>query len=155
MMPRHAPLLALATAGLILAATPGTFSQGAPTPPATPAPPATADGEPLDVLRVQNNVYAIFGAGGNITVQIGEQGPLLVDAGLAGTSDKVLAAVKTLSNKPIHDVVNTHIHPDHVGGNQAVNRRRLRQRRHHRRWTSRRDGLLTRKRPAADERRAR
>ena len=47
------------------------------------------------VLRVQNNVYAIFGAGGNITVQIGEQGPLLVDSGLAGTSEKILAAVKT------------------------------------------------------------
>jgi len=122
-MPRPAALVALATAGLILAATPGTFSQGAPTRPAASAPaapPAAAGGEPLDVLRVQNNVYAIFGAGGNITVQIGDQGAVLVDSGLAGTSDKVLAAVKTLSNKPIHDIVNTHIHPDHVGGNQAL-----------------------------------
>src|SRR5205814_817318 len=68
----------------------------------------------------QNNVYAIFGAGGNITVQVGEQGPLLVDSGLAGTSEKVIAAVKTVSDKPIRDIVNTHVHPDHVGGNKAL-----------------------------------
>jgi cyclase len=92
----------------------GQVATGAPV-----APAAAANGE-LDVLRVQNNVYAIFGAGANITVQVGEQGPLLVDAGLAGSSAKVLAAVKTLSDKPIHDVVNTHIHPDHTGGNQAL-----------------------------------
>jgi glyoxylase-like metal-dependent hydrolase (beta-lactamase superfamily II) len=107
--------LALLTAFLALIAPPATFSQSAP----AAAPPATTSGA-LDVVRVQNNVYAIFGAGGNITVQIGEQGPVLVDAGLAGTSDKVLAAIKTLSDKPIHDIVNTHMHADHTGGNQAL-----------------------------------
>ena len=105
----------LLSALLTLIAPAATFSQSAP----AAAPPATTAGA-LDVLRVQNNVYAIFGAGGNITVQIGDQGPVLVDAGLAGTSDKVLAAIKTLSDKPIHDIVNTHIHPDHTGGNQAL-----------------------------------
>jgi cyclase len=74
----------------------------------------------LEVLRVQNNVYAIFGAGGNITVQVGEQGPLLVDSGLAGASDRILAAVKTVSDKPIRDIVNTHIHPDHIEGNKVL-----------------------------------
>jgi cyclase len=74
----------------------------------------------LEILRVQNNVYAIFGAGGNITVQVGEQGPVLVDAGLAGSSDKVIAAVKTLSDRPIRAIIDTSIHPDHVGGNQAL-----------------------------------
>jgi glyoxylase-like metal-dependent hydrolase (beta-lactamase superfamily II) len=74
----------------------------------------------LEVLRVQNNIYAIFGAGGNITVQMGDQGSLLVDSGLAGSSDRVLAALKTISDKPIRGIVNTHIHPDHVGGNQAL-----------------------------------
>ena len=69
---------------------------------------------------MQNNVYAIFGAGGNITVQVGEQGPLLVDSGLAGTSEKILAAVEDLSDKPIRDIVNTHIHPDHIGGNKVL-----------------------------------
>jgi cyclase len=74
----------------------------------------------LEILRVQNNVYAIFGAGGNITVQVGEQGVLLVDAGLAGMSEKVIAAVKTVSDKPIRAIVDTSIYPDHVGGNQAL-----------------------------------
>ena len=72
------------------------------------------------MLPVQNNVYAIFGAGGNITVQVGEQGPLVVDSGLAGASEKIVAAVTTLSNKPIRAIVNTHIHPDHIGGNQVL-----------------------------------
>ena len=91
-----------------------TFSQGA------ASGPATAGAGELDILRVQNSVYAIFGAGGNITVQVGEDGPLLVDSGLAGTSDKVIAAVKTVSSKPIRDIVNTHIHPDHIGGNKVL-----------------------------------
>ena len=110
--------LTLLTAFLALSAPAATFSQSAPAA-APPAPPATTSGA-LDVVRVQNNVFAIFGAGGNITVQIGEQGPVLVDAGLAGSSDKVLAAIKTLSDKPIHDIVNTHIHADHTGGNQSL-----------------------------------
>jgi glyoxylase-like metal-dependent hydrolase (beta-lactamase superfamily II) len=74
----------------------------------------------LEVLRVQNNVYAIFGAGGNITVQVGDQGAVLVNAGLAGTSDKVLAAVKTVSDRPIRAIIDTDIQPDHVGGNQVL-----------------------------------
>jgi cyclase len=74
----------------------------------------------LEILRVQNNVYAIFGAGGNITVQVGEQGPVLVDAGLAGTSEKVIAAIKTVSDKPIRAIIDTNINPDHVGGNQTL-----------------------------------
>ncbi len=90
-----------------------TFSQGG----------ASGAAGGLEILHVQNNVYAIFGAGGNITVQIGEQGPLLVDAGLAGTSEKILAAVETLSPKPIRDIVNTHLHPDHIGGNQVLSTR--------------------------------
>ena len=68
-------------------------------------------------------MYAVFGAGGNITVQIGEQGPLLVDSGLAGASEKIIAAVETLSKKPIRDIVNTHLHPDHIGGNQVLSTR--------------------------------
>jgi cyclase len=91
-----------------------TFSQAG-------APRATSAGaSDLEILHVQNNVYAIFGAGGNITVQIGEEGPLLVDSGLAGASDKIIAAVKTISAKPIRDIVNTHIHPDHIGGNKVL-----------------------------------
>jgi cyclase len=82
-----------------------------------PPPAATGD---LDVLPVQGNVYMIAGAGGNITVQIGEMGVLVVDTGLGSMSDKVIAAVRKLSNKPLQYIVNTHFHQDHTGGNEAI-----------------------------------
>jgi cyclase len=101
-----------------------------PTAPAAPAPqgrgargaaPPAADAE-LHTLHVQGNVYMLVGAGGNITVQIGDDGVLLVDTGLAQNAEKVVAAVRTLSNKPIRYIINTHVHPDHVGGNDVIGR---------------------------------
>jgi cyclase len=74
----------------------------------------------IHVLPVQGNVYMLVGAGGNITVQAGDDGVLLVDAGLAGTSDKVDAAIRTISTKPIRYIIDTHVHADHVGGNAAL-----------------------------------
>ena len=74
----------------------------------------------LDVLPVQGNVYMIAGAGGNITVQVGDMGVLVVDTGLAPMSEKVIAAIRKISNKPLQYIVNTHFHPDHTGGNEAV-----------------------------------
>jgi glyoxylase-like metal-dependent hydrolase (beta-lactamase superfamily II) len=81
------------------------------------APPAA-----LETLRVQNNVYAIFGAGGNVTVQIGPDGVLLVDSGIAASSAALVAEVRKLSNAPIRFLINTHLHPDHTGGNVALSR---------------------------------
>src|SRR5689334_3318158 len=83
----------------------------------TPAQPASGD---LVTLKVQGNVYLISGAGGNIAVQTGEQGVLVVDSGLAAMSDRVVAAIRKLSDKPIQYIINTHVHPDHTGGNEAV-----------------------------------
>ncbi len=74
----------------------------------------------VHLIHVQGNVYAIFGAGGNITLQVGDQGVLLVDTGLAAMSGQVLEAIRSLSNKPIRYIVNTHIHQDHTGGNEAI-----------------------------------
>ena len=88
---------------------------------AAPAAPAPAPAE-LHILPVQGNIYMLVGAGGNITVQTGSDGVLLVDTGLAANADKVLAAVRTLSDKPIRYIINTHVHADHVGGNEAIAR---------------------------------
>jgi len=74
----------------------------------------------VETLKVQGNVYLITGAGGNIAVQIGDQGILVVDTGLAAMSAKVLAAIRKLSDKPIQYVINTHVHADHTGGNDAI-----------------------------------
>jgi cyclase len=94
-----------------------TTTVGAATPAATPPAPAPAE---LHILPVQGNISMLVGAGGNITVQSGSDGVLLVDTGLAPNSEKVLAAVRSLSDKPIRYIINTHVHADHVGGNEAI-----------------------------------
>ena len=88
---------------------------------ATVLPPAQARmvGD-IKILNVRNNVWVLMGAGGNITALTFPEGILLVDAGLEASADKVLAALKTLSDQPITYIINTHIHPDHVGGNKKL-----------------------------------
>ena len=81
--------------------------------------PRSAARGPLETLRVQRNVYAIFGAGGNVTVQIGDEGVLVVDSGLAASAGALLAEIRKLSTRPIRFLINTHVHADHVGGNVA------------------------------------
>jgi glyoxylase-like metal-dependent hydrolase (beta-lactamase superfamily II) len=81
-----------------------------------------APGE-VRAVHVQGNVHLIVGAGANIAVQVGEDGVLVVDTGAAGTSDKVLAAIRELApDKEIRWIVNTGIRADHVGGNEPVSR---------------------------------
>jgi glyoxylase-like metal-dependent hydrolase (beta-lactamase superfamily II) len=74
----------------------------------------------IRVLPVQGNVYMLAGAGGNIAVQVGDDGVLLVDTGASNLTDKVIDAIRKLSNKPIRFILNTHAHPDHVGGNERL-----------------------------------
>jgi cyclase len=74
----------------------------------------------VHVWPVQGNISMIVGAGGNITVQTGKDGVLVVDTGLANMSDKVLAAIKSISNGPIRYIINTHYHADHTGGNEKI-----------------------------------
>jgi glyoxylase-like metal-dependent hydrolase (beta-lactamase superfamily II) len=74
----------------------------------------------LHTLHVQGNVYMIVGAGGNVTVQTGDDGVLLVDSGLPGNTDKLIAEVRKISKGPIRYLINTHVHPDHVGGNEKI-----------------------------------
>lgn len=71
----------------------------------------------VQTLKVQGNMHLIAGAGGNIAVQVGDEGLLLVDTGFEKMSDKVLAAVRKLSNRPIRTIINTTLADDHTGGN--------------------------------------
>lgn len=80
---------------------------------------APAPGE-VQVLPVQGNVHMIVGAGGNITVQAGDDGILLVDTGVASMSQKVLAAIRTISRRPLRYIVNTTERDDHTGGNVVI-----------------------------------
>ncbi|HLG54192.1 MAG TPA: MBL fold metallo-hydrolase [Vicinamibacterales bacterium] len=78
----------------------------------------------VQVLPVQGNVFVIAGAGGNVTVQVGPSGAVLVDSKSGPTADRILAEVKKLSvvNKPIRYVLNTSADPDHLGGNENLAR---------------------------------
>lgn len=80
--------------------------------------PATA--ADLEVIQLRPNFFTIAGAGGNIAVQVGEDGILVADTGLASRVDAVLAAIRKISPAPIRYIANTSADPDHVGGNEAV-----------------------------------
>jgi len=76
----------------------------------------------LDVVQIRENVYVIGGAGGNIVVQLGPAGVVLVDSGSPGRSDDILAAVRRITPLPIRYIINTSMDADHVGGNDALAR---------------------------------
>jgi glyoxylase-like metal-dependent hydrolase (beta-lactamase superfamily II) len=62
----------------------------------------------------------LVGAGANIAVQTGEDGVLVVDTGAREAAADVLTAIRTLSDKPIRWIINTHAHEDHTGGNETI-----------------------------------
>ena len=74
----------------------------------------------LTMAPVQGKVYVLMGDGGNITVQVGKDGVMLVDTGFAPLAAKAMAEIRKLSDGPIRWIVNTHVHTDHTGGNAAM-----------------------------------
>jgi glyoxylase-like metal-dependent hydrolase (beta-lactamase superfamily II) len=82
--------------------------------------PAPPDAGNLEVLQLRPNFYVITGAGANISVQVGSDGMVVVDAGSAASADAVVAAIKKLGDRPIRYVIDTSADEDHVGGNQKV-----------------------------------
>ena len=74
----------------------------------------------LDILQLRPNFYLIAGAGGNIGVQVGPDGLVVVDSGSAARASAVVAAIRALSPQPIRYVIDTSADADHVGGNQIV-----------------------------------
>lgn len=80
------------------------------------------EGVELSIIPVAGNVYMVQrpGGGGNIGAQIGPDGVFLVDALFAPLADRVVAAVGRVTDEEIKFLINTHIHIDHVGGNENL-----------------------------------
>ena len=76
------------------------------------------DAVEMTAYPVVGQVSYVEGAGGNIGLFVGEDGVFLIDDQYAPLTDKIVAAVRTVSDKPIRFLVNTHMHPDHTGGNE-------------------------------------
>jgi cyclase len=71
----------------------------------------------LDVQKLRDNVFVIKGGGGNSTVFVASMGVVLVDAKMPGWGTPLLDKIKTLTDKPVIVLINTHSHADHTSGN--------------------------------------
>ena len=71
----------------------------------------------IKVQKVSGTVYMLEGLGGNIGASVGDDGIIIVDDEFLPLADKIEAALKGISDKPIKFVLNTHWHGDHTGGN--------------------------------------
>jgi glyoxylase-like metal-dependent hydrolase (beta-lactamase superfamily II) len=76
------------------------------------------DAVEVSVHSISGNIYYLEGSGGNIGLSIGEDGIVMVDAQFAPLTEKVVAAIRTMSDAPIRFLINTHVHDDHTGGNE-------------------------------------
>lgn len=83
---------------------------------------AQQQGGDLEVVQVRPNVYMVAGGGSNILVHLGWMGAVVVDTGSTEMSDKVLAAIKRITDKRIRFIINTTADADHVGGNEALSK---------------------------------
>jgi glyoxylase-like metal-dependent hydrolase (beta-lactamase superfamily II) len=71
----------------------------------------------IKVQKVAGTVYMLQGAGGNIGVSVGDDGIVMVDDQFAPLAPKIQAALKSITDKQLRFVLNTHWHGDHTGGN--------------------------------------
>jgi cyclase len=72
----------------------------------------------IKVSKVAGNVYMLQGAGGNIGASVGDDGIVVVDDQYAPLADRIQAALKGITDKPVRFIINTHYHGDHTGGNE-------------------------------------
>ena len=74
----------------------------------------------IKTTKLSPNFYTLEGSGGTIGVLTGPDGVLMVDSQFAPLTEKIVAAIKQVSDKPIRFMINTHVHGDHTGGNENL-----------------------------------
>ena len=74
----------------------------------------------INSTKITNNTYIIHSSGGNVILFTGNDGSILVDDQYAPVTKKLKSLIANITDKPIKFVINTHWHPDHVGGNEKI-----------------------------------
>ena len=72
--------------------------------------------------HVAGTVYYLEGQGGHVVVSAGDDGIVMVDDQFAPLTDRIIAAIRTISSDEIRFLINTHVHGDHTGGNENIGR---------------------------------
>jgi glyoxylase-like metal-dependent hydrolase (beta-lactamase superfamily II) len=101
--------IAVLSVAILLSVGVGTWAVYAQNPQAPPP--------PSKLEKLKDNLYVILSEGGNTTVYVTDEGVILVDAKFERNHDDIVQKVKSLTDKPIKYVINTHAHGDHTGGN--------------------------------------
>lgn len=78
--------------------------------------------DPFRLQALSGGVHALFGRGGNIGFLVGPDAVLVVDSQFRDLAPGIVEKIQSVSDKPIKFLVNTHHHPDHVGGNEVFQR---------------------------------
>lgn len=80
--------------------------------------PASGPTPAADLIKVRDNLYVVRQGGGNTAAFVTAAGVVLVDTKLAGWGERIMQQVRTVTDKPVTTIVNTHTHGDHVGSNE-------------------------------------
>jgi cyclase len=80
--------------------------------------PGKPDAKVVQLQKIKDNLYVATGGGGNSAIFITDLGVVIVDTKLAGWGQPLLAKIKTITDKPVATIINTHAHADHVGSNE-------------------------------------
>src|SRR4051794_11356128 len=116
-MSRTVVLSAVLIAGALSTAV-GALQQGAALPQGpTPQPGGQQAARVVQVDKIRDNLYVMKGGGGNSAVFITSTGVVVVDTKNPGWGQPLLDGIKTVTDKPVTTIINTHTHGDHVSGN--------------------------------------
>ncbi len=74
----------------------------------------------IETIKLSDNVYMLVGRGGNIGISAGEDGVFIIDDQFAPLTEKIISAIREISDEPIRFLANTHWHGDHTGGNENM-----------------------------------
>jgi len=82
--------------------------------------PVDWDAIDLRISHVAGNIHMLEGRGGNIGLSIGDDGVIMIDDQFAPLTDRIVAAIGEVTDEEVRFLINTHVHGDHIGGNENL-----------------------------------